>query len=182
MPRITAKELRARHEWDVEIEPDWTVHVRRVDFVAAYLADQIPMRLMTALDRLKKQSDVLREDPTNIIGVPQQDKEDTLELLRRYVCLAVVDPIFVMPPKDGEPEDSSPDHVNVTILSSTQLLAIWQSGPSKALPEVSTATADAFRGGVEPEQAPSAVSDEPKVSSTAFDVPARAPGAEIRYH
>lgn len=162
MPRFTARDLRTRNEWDVELEPGWTVHVRRLDMVSAYMQNLIPMPLMAALDRLRAQSEKIARDPSLVMAVPQQDKEQTIELLRRYACAAVVDPHFVME------EDGDPDHAPITLLSSEQLLKIWQSSPRRdTLPEVSPATADVFRQRRESAETPAAVSPEPQIPSAA---------------
>jgi hypothetical protein len=178
MPRVTAKELRDRYEWDVELEPGVTVRCRRVDMVNAHLQHLIPLPLLAALDRLKKRSDEGRLDPSTIMDVPPQDTEQTLELFRRYACAAAIDPLFAMP--EPEPSETTPlcaqcgfphariagDHAAITTLDAAQLLKIWLGGPKKKLPEVSRVVADAFRQSDAPSADPDAVSNGREVPGT----------------
>lgn len=175
MPRLTASELRHRAEWDVDIEDGFAVRVRRLDMVQAYMQNLIPMPLMQALDRLRVHSKRLEEDPTQILSVPQQDKEQTIELLQRYACACVVDPIFTMT------DDGDPAHCPITMLTSDQLLKIWQSGPKIVpRPEVSAAEADRFSGGRPPILAPVVVPDGDEVPPASVRV-RRAVFSESRF-
>lgn len=175
--RLTAAYLRSRAEWDVELEDGMTVRCRRLDLVTAYMTNLLPQPLMNALGRLRKHHELLQQDPTNILAIPAKDQEDTVALLRLYAVHCIIDPIFVLE------DDDDPTHVPVAVLTSDQLLKVWQSRPeAKQLPEVSSATADAFRRAGAPHQDPAPLSDESEIPSAPELVSAGASLVEVRYH
>jgi len=188
MPRLTARDVRARNEWDVELEPGWTVHCRKVDIVNSFLSNLIPLPLMAALERL-------RSGAIDLMTETDQGRQDTLELMRRYAVCAIVDPLFSIeePPTTSTPSPIceicgyrhppiAVDHAPIATLTSDQLLLVWQSGPPKpTLPEVSAATADTFRIRDEPRQVAPAVPNGQAVSSAPQHVPDGTVIAELRH-
>ena len=174
--RLTAKLLRQRAEWDVEIEDGFTVRVRRIDIIQAYMQGFIPLPLMAALSRLQQQAANLHADPTGILATDPADRAATIELLQRYACTAIVDPVFVLV------EDDNPEHCPISMLSATQLLKIWQSRPGASeRVEVTAPVAKDFRERVEPVEPPPPVSDEPKVPPAAVVVSHGDGIAELTY-
>lgn len=149
MPRLTAKKLRAVAEWEVELEGGDTVLMRRVDVVTAYMTGLLPMPLMVALGKIQASSEELRNNPTPeaMEKLSAEEKAQAIELMRRYACAAIKDPVFVME------DDGHPDHCDIMLLNSDQLLKIWNAVPpglkpgEGALPnsEVTPAKAVAFR-------------------------------------
>src|SRR5688500_11162526 len=125
MPRITANELRAESEWDCEIAPGKTVRLRKIDLTSAYMMGYVTLPLMAAVGRLIELGKQVKENPEKFAEVPDADRKDSMELMRRYACAACIDPVFVLE------DDGNPDHVPVSLLSGDQLVAIWKSGPPK---------------------------------------------------
>lgn len=170
MPRLTADKLRAVAEWELEIDPGVTVLMRRVDMVTAYMLGTLNLPLMAALGRLVQQAPRMANDPSAMAEYSDEDKAQMIELMRRYACAAIKDPIFVLSP-DGDPK-----HCDVTLLTSAQLLAIWASKPpgeqkdaEDADREVSAAKAATFRSRKKPSRAPRP--DGETVSSAPVSVP-----------
>lgn len=179
MRRLTAADLRARAQWDVEIDDGLTVRMRRIDLTSAYMQGLLPSPLMAALGRLIRYGQRLSGDASFIEQVPSEDKALTLELMRRYACAAIIDPVFVM--DDADPD---PNHCPVAMLTSDQLVKIWQSGPPNANPatvqEVRADQADSFRTGST--EAPAAVPDGAQVPSAAVGVSHESPIAAVTVH
>lgn len=170
--RATAADFRRRGEWDVDLD-GLTVRVRRIDMATAYMHGWVPLPLMSALNRLIDHGRRLTEDASFIDAIPYEDKESALELMQRFACAAVIDPIFVMT------DDGHPDHVPVTMLTSDQLLLIWTSGPPKnTAAEVTPPQADAFRQATK--QAAAAAPNGAEIPRQAVVVPD--PVVAYRFH
>jgi hypothetical protein len=138
----SAKALRAKGYWTLEVDPELTVELRRLDMVTLFMTGAIPMPLMASLSRAQeiRQKDGM-DDATFMSELGEDDKTNMLDLLRRYACLAVKSPPLVLV------DDGNPEHVPVELLTGPQLLTIWQALPPDAqTPRLTEAQADEFRG------------------------------------
>jgi hypothetical protein len=163
--RLTAQEARADTEREVEIRPGKTVLIERRDLITMFLEGLLPMELLTAMQRLLDQAPTFMENPAALASVPGEDRAAVVEMLRRFACLVVIDPVLVFEP------DDEPNHLPVSKLTSKELLAIWTE--AHAMMGIDVTKLEAARGG--PEAAEQFRPQEPGP-----DVPAVSSGEAVR--
>jgi hypothetical protein len=147
-------------QYDVVIRPGKFVTLRRADPLTMFMTGALNSSLSAAVDRAHERLNSFNEaNPTAILDMPQDDKDELMAVMREYACAICISPEFTID-KEAEPSKS-----DVRKLSMNELLTIFNAVPSGLrFPRLQGVQADTFRAGVVPANAtaPSSVEDVPR--------------------
>ena len=166
----SARELRGRSTFTVEIRPGFVFRIRRLTMTDLVLQQLIPLNMLQAalkfnaimanaektVNAAEEAEKVSKESPFT-----PQVIEETREFLRRYACAVVVEPKIVME------DDGNEDHLPVDELTYDDLSLIFKASPdSEKEAPVTKEQAEDFRRG-EPGVSPDVLAPQQGVSKTA---------------
>jgi hypothetical protein len=170
----SAAEFRRRQTFIVEVDDTLTVELKRSDMMTMLMNGSMPMPMIEAAMGFEAAMDKQREERKRQ-GLPMQtqaeqygsmDKtlmNDMLTAMKHYAVIHAVDPVIVFG------NDGNPNHLDVNLLTATQLLSLFYASPDseqKEAPVVTKDEATEFRG--EPAaDAGDAGPDSPAVRTTA---------------
>jgi len=122
--------VRGQQLVDVDLGDGTFVRARRLDLPMMLMEGNIPMPLLSAARDLVEHAGPPEE------ALADFAHEESLRVLRKHALLVVVEPMVV------DHEDHNPEHLPVSLLTVTQLLAIWNA--TAVLPKVGAALAAEF--------------------------------------
>lgn len=141
----TPDEIRRVTSREVELSRGIVVRITARDFLTMFLEGLFESPLLNAFQRIISNAPVLQEKPDLIFAMPPEERRAVIDGLRKFAIAVVDAPVIV------ESDDGNPNHVPVSLFTSTDLLVIWQQGNAMMqfkTPEVSLTEiqADRFRG------------------------------------
>jgi hypothetical protein len=136
-----AKERRRKSSFLLKASDSLTVRMRKLDVPSMILMGLIPLPMLQAAGKFEEMQGKISENSTAMEVLEVIDPEDQkkfVEFLRQFACEVVLEPTIVLE------DDGIEDHLPVTELDINELMAIWNAGPTKEDPIVSTASAEEF--------------------------------------
>ena len=124
--RFTAAEFRDESTFEVEFRPGRTLLFRRVSLAELLFTGYIPLPLAQAVESLEpiSEDDSLTAEAqgAKLMARPAEERAALVDVARRWICVASVDPVFVLE------DDGQPDHVPVRMLwKFEELMAIFRA-------------------------------------------------------
>lgn len=145
-PRVNPKARRERLFVEIPLDDGTMLTAKRLDMMTIVIEGLLPMPLLKAVQAIKQMGPEERAraaageldfgDKT-IKDLAESDKRAMRDLMRRHAMLAVVDPGLV------ETDDGDDNHLPVDLLTSQELLRIWQE--TTIIPVMEPAAAHRFR-------------------------------------
>lgn len=182
MKPTSAAEFRRRSTFIVKVDDTLTVELKRSDMMTMLMNGAMPMPLIEAAMNFEREMTAAQKRRKEE-GLPPQstaeqyatmDKNlvnDMMTSMRHYAVIHCVNPVMVL--KD----DGDPNHLDVHLLSASQLFAIFYASPDgeeKEAPIITSDEAKEFRGSPAPD-AGDAGPNRSEVRATAklLDLPQR---------
>ncbi len=121
MPRLSARQRRAESGVEIEISPGTTVTIRRRTLLTLVMSGVLTTDILSSAQRMEKRFEGLSAEDSDAAfnALADESRQDMKRMLEAVACAVVIDPVIV--PVD----DGNDDHLPVSELDSTELLAIY---------------------------------------------------------
>jgi hypothetical protein len=132
-PRINPKTVRATRTWDEDLS-EGSVKMRRLDLMNEVLTGHLPpdavrrAGLFEELARVQYEAIGTGKNVTEALAeqletLEPAQRQDVIQVLREFACLAIVDPRYVM--KD----DGDETHIPIDAMRVQDLMKVWNAIP-----------------------------------------------------
>lgn len=150
----SAADFRRRSTFVITVDDSLTVELKRSDMMTMLMNGAMPMPMIEAAMNFEKEMTAQRKKRRDE-GLPMQtqaeqygsmDKnliKDMLTAMKHYAVIHCVKPVMVLQ------DDGNPEHLDVNLLSATQLFGIFYASPpgeEKEGPVITADEAEEFRG------------------------------------
>lgn len=139
-----ARDRKGKNSYLLELTDGFVVRIRKMDPMQMIFEGLLSLPMLRAAQKFEdiqakfSSNDEAEKEKATEDFLKAEEKEQFLHMLRDYACKHVIEPVVVME------EDGNPDHLPVSEFELSELLAIFNSSPTRNQEVVRIA--EEFRG------------------------------------